>query len=672
MARHVLQIVAALLAWLATPPMIIAQPRVDTLGDPLPAGAIARVGTTRMRHCSLPGRYCWGISCITWSSDGTMLATTSHTAGSVGVDVRLWEASTGKPLRRLENNTRYGPSFARFSPDNKMLAAAAGSRIVLWDTATGKELGQLIGHQDVLDSLVFQNGGQTLVSISRDGAVQWWDVAGRQTLRTWQLPTNDFKQTDNGKPVLLRGIENTCFSADGTTLAVAKWWTTESKKPLGANLAVVYDLKTKKEIWRDATDNVFYHFAFSHDGKCLAASRAGIVDVLDIATHRLRRAPQWLYPSGMDFALDDKTLALTVNGGVVFWSPVKNSVREIDVPLRGGGYNHFGTGPAFSPDGKKLAIDRGRSFQVIDVATGKVGLAWPSYDEGFDSLTFSADGRTLFESHTDLAIDTTSWRPRSVPAVPREDWQCVSAERTLCVARDGEHPDTLFDMKTGGVVARFTAPPRKLGRHDGFFSPRAKLYVRRDLECNGTETYTLFAIPSAQQRFSLSFENGALEWSFSADDSRVACFDRSAGWIRVYETATGKLLQQIDPLDSGDRKVSLALSPNGNLLAVWSEGLGGVHIWDVRTGTCGRRLVHKQEAKGGHACLAWSADKRMLAVGGLDNSVRLWEVASAQVRREFCGHEAPACCLAFSSDGRILATGSEDTTIMAWNTDVDK
>ena len=64
----------------------------------------------------------------------------------IGVEARIWDAATGKPLSQLESNLKYGPSLVRFTPDSKTLAAAAGNKIVLWDVATGKELGQLVGH----------------------------------------------------------------------------------------------------------------------------------------------------------------------------------------------------------------------------------------------------------------------------------------------------------------------------------------------------------------------------------------------------------------------------------------------------------------------------------------------------------------------------------------------
>src|SRR5262249_56695377 len=80
-----------------------------------------------------------------------------------------------------------------------------------------------------------------------------------------------------------------------------------------------------------------------------------------------------------------------------------------------------------------------------------------------------------------------------------------------------------------------------------------------------------------------------------------------------------------------------------------------------------RSLVLKQKAKKhDHACFAWSPDDRVLAVGGLGDLIRLWEVSSGRVRREFRGHQAQATCLAFSRDGRLLASGSGDTTLLGW------
>src|SRR5207249_5699837 len=65
----------------------------DALGDPLPAGAVRRLGTKRFRHSQ-------AISSLAFSPNGKILA-----AGSVYGGVRLWDAASGKELARNATGT---------------------------------------------------------------------------------------------------------------------------------------------------------------------------------------------------------------------------------------------------------------------------------------------------------------------------------------------------------------------------------------------------------------------------------------------------------------------------------------------------------------------------------------------------------------------------------------
>src|SRR5439155_17039269 len=58
---------------------------------------------------------------------------------------------------------------------------------------------------------------------------------------------------------------------------------------------------------------------------------------------------------------------------------------------------------------------------------------------------------------------------------------------------------------------------------------------------------------------------------------------------------------------------------------------------------------------------------RLLATGGIDTSVRVWEVASGLESRRFTGHGQMIHAVAFSPDCRYLASASGDAPVFVWD-----
>jgi WD40 repeat protein len=125
------------------------------------------------------------------------------------------------------------------------------------------------------------------------------------------------------------------------------------------------------------------------------------------------------------------------------------------------------------------------------------------------------------------------------------------------------------------------------------------------------------------------------------------------------DTDEGELLQEMRAHDGHVRSVAY---PAGNPSLVGSAGPEPVvRVWDPTTGQLRLALPDTTWP------VAFSYDGSVIATGGLDYSVHLWDTTTGTFMGRIGQHQNILISVAISKDGRLVVTGSKDGSERVWD-----
>jgi RNA polymerase sigma factor (sigma-70 family) len=618
-------------------------PRADAEGLPLPDGAVARLGSARLRHGGC-------VTDICFSPDGKRIV-------SVGADntVRAWDGDTGQPLfviRRQEGE------FDRvaFADGGKVVVAVGRDREGACDVwrigPTGEVTDRLRTEAvHVSESAVRFNadGSRLAVGVADPGKVFVIDTATGRALWTAPLgggtPHGVAFGADNAVAVSDGGATVRMFDSKGNAAGVL----TRQHAGLG-------------------------QLALSPDGKWVAANdrMVGLV-VWDRASGKFAWSNKTRAEDALVFSPDGRSLA---HAGYYTASTLSPADGKDRTPFTGMGAT---SACAFRPDGKVVAFGTvGGTVCLYDPVTGKPVAPSPDLPHEVRWMRFSADGRTLYGWSSDwFAWDVATAKQRRVTNTGWNYGVALSPDGLRTASTlfwDGNVPTSssekrfqVCDAATGKLLHSHPngLPP---GRHVYWqeFSPDGKALVGGVSD----ETVRGWTIDTAGELFRLPGHRSPAQFHAFSADGRIlvtgayASDGREEVPLRVFDLKAGKELWNVNP---GAWVLSVAVSADGRRVAVGtaapSDQPERAIVWDV----AGRRELARVTQHGPGQHVALSPDGRMLAVATRHGGpLRVWEVASASERFVF-RQEGDMTGLLFAPDGRTLAAASKAAPVYLWD-----
>jgi WD40 repeat protein len=429
--------------------------------------------------------------------------------GNTDQTVRLWDVETGKQIYSVPSSGSGVALF--FSPDGQtfyagdniyntsdgrqiqsrggILAISADGKFGvtnhgldadLLDTNSLQLIRTFSGHIDSVESAAFSGDGKWLVTGSRDNTARVWDVASGKLVQILSGHTAGVKAvafSPDGTKVLTGSTTGRLWSLDGgnqqKTISVPAGVSMAALSPDGTTILVgdldgnpgLWDLNTGQSLLNFPEVNGFVHsLAFSPDGKMVAfqgrdSANNSVLKLFDPLNGTLLKT----IPAD-SIQSDSGVLAFSSDSKMIFAWNYDNTARLWDIAsgkvlrqINGKGPSNHSSPAAFSPDGKWVAFDGGKTWW--DISAGHE-IASPGGMNG-DPNIFSDDG-SLF-ADADVVKNVSVWKVSTKELIHSFSGHtdvvtslAISSDNRLLLTGSADKTARLWDISTGQLLRVFS------------------------------------------------------------------------------------------------------------------------------------------------------------------------------------------------------------------------
>lgn len=407
------------------------------------------------------------------------------------------------------------------------------------------------------------------------------------------------------------------------------------------------------------------NLTFSSSGDCLFSPVGNRITVFDLKSNKSRTLS---LENRKDISCicvsPDNAVLIAVDGdgrSVVF-------SLKTDIPLHYFSFKFPVTSIVYSPDGRYIAVTLRQQVQIWhapginkEFAAFRILHTHTGFYSDTTCISWSDDSRFFVVGSSDMTARVFSITPMEghrafVVTGHRNSIVGAFFEKNSLNFYTASKDGALMYWTCNKLLSEVVEKSRKRKLEEGNEEPDEPVQSAADDDEDKSVVWSKGA-----KHFFLQ-DNCDLNCIKYHKESKIMVAGFSTGIFMLYELPE---FIQIHALSISQHRISsVAINESGDWLAFGSSSLGQLLVWEWQSET----YVLKQQ---GHFydmnCLAYSTDGQLVATGGDDGKVKIWNTVSGFCFVTFHEHTASVTGVVFNQNNKVVLSASLDGTVRAFD-----